>query len=233
MHFLPKWVLGETSLRLRFPHRQRVCGSLWHRRRSMAERPPIDIAHLWKPGTVTKYKGVLLTTSGKFQPRLYSKEAGTPLPVGPSCDTAEEAARCVAAAMRDGPKLDKTRATRAPRGTVRSPACLPACSCLPASASHAHANCPFLLCAQASLDEDARQLVVQEREAAAAAAKAAKAEKAAQRVERKRARAEESAAGPVDMDRIPKDVAVVRAARMVRPVVKEGPLDRMFKRANA
>ena len=192
----------------------------------MAERPPIDIAHLWKPGTVTKYKGVLLTTSGKFQPRLYSKEAGMPLPVGPSCDTAEEAARCVAAAMRDGPKLDKTRATRAPRGTVRSPACLPACSCLPASASHAHANCPFLLCAQASLDEDARQLVVQEREAAAAAAKAAKAEKAAQRAERKRARAEEHTAGPV----ADKDVAAVPGARMVRHVVKEGPMDGFFRR---
>ena len=100
---------------------------------------------------------------------------------------------------------------------------------MPASASHAHAaNCQFLLCAQASLDEDARQLVVQEREAAAAAARAAKTEKAAQRAERKRARAEERAAGPVDSDN---EVAVVPAARMVRHVVKEGPMDRFFRRA--
>ena len=196
---------------------------------AMAEGEAIDISHLKKPETVTKYKGVLLTDSGKYQPRLYSKEAGMMLPVGPSFDTAEEAARCVAAAMRDGPKWDKPRAKRAPRGTVRPPACLPACSCLHASgsASHAHANCPFLLCAQASLDEDARQLVVQEREAAAAAAKAAKAEKAAQRAERKRARVEERTAGPV----ADKDVAAVPAARMVRHVVKEGPMDGFFRRA--
>ena len=99
------------------------------------------LASLKRPGD----KGTIKrTASGKFQPQLFIKELNTQRALG-SCDTAEEAARAVAAALakrkRGEEVREKPKQQRATRGMVRRPATLPLpCALVSVATAHAASN---------------------------------------------------------------------------------------------
>ena len=79
----------------------------------------IDLEELRKPRTASGFKFVKVTNSNKFQPWLKDPKTGEQRGLG-SFETAEEAAKVVVAALRDGVTFDGPPLKRNKRGTVRA-----------------------------------------------------------------------------------------------------------------
>ena len=97
--------------------------------------PELDLAPLRSTKAASGFKGVTPAKSktSPWQARTIHRAAGQQRSLG-SFKTVDEAARAVAAALRDGPNWTNPKAERAPRGLV-SLFALPVCIFLPGRVS--------------------------------------------------------------------------------------------------
>ena len=142
-----------------------------------------DVEALRKPGG-TGFKYVTVTSSSKYQVKIWVKEEQRQRDLG-LYNSAEEAAKAAAAALRDGLKFDKPTKSRAKRGTVRP--------------AHSHRPCPapaprvvtsLVFDSQASLTEEDRELLEEHEQIKKAQEKARKERRWQEREEKKKEREE-------------------------------------------